>query len=288
MNTQINSLIENIEKIIVGKRDSIIKVVCAVLAEGHILIEDVPGVGKTRLVSALANSVDGKFNRIQLTPDIMPSDIVGFSMIDPQTEVVQAIGRFRNGVAQAYHITNTSDSLPCISRETLNHQLICAENIYNQVATIKTENDIERDVLLQALNGMDYKRFITRDGKRNHFMWDNAWEDEKISGYYQSPSALEAAYADAPFHTKIYHYKAPVTDEDRLRRQSGRLNAKELWQEVTAQLTKLTEDKPEAEASYLMEELGDEFCVMVKAFMQLGAERIETLRQAQDRSRIGL
>lgn len=180
-------------------------------------------------------------------------------------------------MAQAYHITNTSDSLPCISRETLNHQLISAENIYNQVATIKTENDIERDVLLQALNGMDYKRFITRDGKRNHFMWDNAWEDEKISGYYQSPSALEAAYADAPFHTKIYHYKAPVTDEDRLRRQSGRLNAKELWQEVTAQLTKLTEDKPEAEASYLMEELGDEFCVMVKAFMQLGAERIETL-----------
>lgn len=89
MNTQINSLIENIEKIIVGKRDSIIKVVCAVLAEGHILIEDVPGVGKTRLVSALANSLDGKFNRIQLTPDIMPSDIVGFSMIDPQTRQME-------------------------------------------------------------------------------------------------------------------------------------------------------------------------------------------------------
>lgn len=50
-----------------------------------------------------------------------------------------------------------------------------------------------------------------------------------------------------------------------------------MWQEVTAQLTKLTEDKPNAEASYLMEELGDEFSVMVKAFMQLGAERIKTL-----------
>ena len=50
-----------------------------------------------------------------------------------------------------------------------------------------------------------------------------------------------------------------------------------MWQEVTAQLTKLTEDKPDAEASYLMEELGDEFSVMVKAFMQLGAKRIETL-----------
>ncbi len=89
MNQQIEKLVENIEKIIVGKRQSIIMVIAAMLSEGHILIEDVPGVGKTRLVSALANSVDGHFNRIQLTPDIMPSDIVGFSMIDPQTKELQ-------------------------------------------------------------------------------------------------------------------------------------------------------------------------------------------------------
>ena len=85
MNQQIEQLINNIEKVIIGKRSSVICVIAAMLSEGHILIEDVPGVGKTRLVSALANSVDGHFNRIQLTPDIMPSDIVGFSMLDPQT-----------------------------------------------------------------------------------------------------------------------------------------------------------------------------------------------------------
>ena len=85
MNTQIEQLIENIEKIIVGKRSSVVMVITAMLSQGHILIEDVPGVGKTRLVSALASSVDGHFNRIQLTPDIMPSDIVGFSMVDRQT-----------------------------------------------------------------------------------------------------------------------------------------------------------------------------------------------------------
>ena len=85
MNQQIEQLINNIEKVIIGKRNSVICVIAAMLSEGHILIEDVPGVGKTRLVSALANSVDGHFNRIQLTPDIMPSDIVGFSMLDPQT-----------------------------------------------------------------------------------------------------------------------------------------------------------------------------------------------------------
>lgn len=85
MNTQIEKLVENIERIIVGKRNAVIMVIIAMLSEGHILIEDVPGVGKTRLVSALASSVDGHFNRIQLTPDIMPSDIVGFSMVDRQT-----------------------------------------------------------------------------------------------------------------------------------------------------------------------------------------------------------
>ncbi|MBR6044782.1 MAG: MoxR family ATPase [Ruminococcus sp.] len=82
-------LIQNIEKIIVGKRDSVERVLSALLCGGHVLIEDVPGVGKTKLVSALARSVEGRFNRIQLTPDIMPSDIVGFSMINPETRELE-------------------------------------------------------------------------------------------------------------------------------------------------------------------------------------------------------
>lgn len=89
MNEKIEILVNNIEKSIVGKREAIIKVICAMLSEGHILVEDVPGVGKTRLISALANSLNGEFNRIQLTPDIMPSDIVGFSMINNQTRELE-------------------------------------------------------------------------------------------------------------------------------------------------------------------------------------------------------
>ena len=85
MNTEVKKLVDNIEKVIVGKTDVIINVITALISGGHILIEDVPGVGKTQLVSALAKSVDGKFNRIQLTPDVMPSDIVGFSMLNSQT-----------------------------------------------------------------------------------------------------------------------------------------------------------------------------------------------------------
>ncbi|MFA5658436.1 MAG: MoxR family ATPase, partial [Oscillospiraceae bacterium] len=71
MNDRISTLIANIEKVIIGKTDVITKAVAAMLCGGHILIEDVPGVGKTKLVAALSKSVDGRFNRIQLTPDIM-------------------------------------------------------------------------------------------------------------------------------------------------------------------------------------------------------------------------
>lgn len=95
MNSNIVKIVENIEKVIVGKRDVIINVIAAMLCEGHVLIEDVPGVGKTQLVSALAKSVDGSFNRIQLTPDIMPSDIVGFSMINKETGELE----YRSGAA---------------------------------------------------------------------------------------------------------------------------------------------------------------------------------------------
>ncbi len=89
MDKQIEKLVDNISSVIIGKQQAIINVIAAMLSEGHILIEDVPGVGKTRLISSLASSVDGNYNRIQLTPDIMPSDIVGFSMINPQTRQLE-------------------------------------------------------------------------------------------------------------------------------------------------------------------------------------------------------
>ena len=82
MNSKIEQLIGNIERVIIGKRPVIEKVVCAMLAGGHVLIEDVPGVGKTLLAETLAKSVSGSFGRIQFTPDLMPSDVVGYTAVD--------------------------------------------------------------------------------------------------------------------------------------------------------------------------------------------------------------
>ena len=74
------ALQQNIRKVIVGKDEAIELALIALLCKGHVLIEDVPGVGKTTLVAALAKSLNCSFKRIQFTPDVMPSDITGFTM----------------------------------------------------------------------------------------------------------------------------------------------------------------------------------------------------------------
>ncbi len=78
-------LIGNIEKVVVGKPDAVRLVVVGLLADGHILIEDVPGVAKTMLARALAASIGATFRRIQCTPDLLPSDITGLSIFNQRT-----------------------------------------------------------------------------------------------------------------------------------------------------------------------------------------------------------
>ena len=75
-------LIRNLEKVIVGKSQSIEMIVIGLLCQGHILIEDVPGVGKTVLARSLAKSLGCSFNRLQFTPDMLPSDVTGVSIFD--------------------------------------------------------------------------------------------------------------------------------------------------------------------------------------------------------------
>lgn len=77
-------VIGNLEKVIVGKRQSIELITIGLLCQGHVLIEDVPGVGKTMLARSLAKSLDCTFNRIQFTPDMLPSDVTGVSIYNQQ------------------------------------------------------------------------------------------------------------------------------------------------------------------------------------------------------------
>ena len=227
----------------------------------------------SRFYAAVDIKLDYKPHVILLT-DVMRAP---FSAVDPQTEVVQAIGRFRNGVARAYHIANTSDNLQCLTREALERRLTGEENIYNQIRQIQPDGEDEAQARFQALNGMAYKRFVTRDGNRNHFMWDNAWTDEQIKAYYRYPSTLTAAYKSAPFRLTVCTAHYPITDADRLRREKAKMNTRELWREVVGQLAKLQTAHSDMEPAFLQEELGNEFAAIVQAFTILGAKRMEEL-----------
>ncbi len=80
-----NQVTENVEKVIIGKRPVIEMLLVALLCEGHVLLEDVPGVGKTMLARSMAISLGGQFKRVQCTPDLLPNDVTGVSVFNQQT-----------------------------------------------------------------------------------------------------------------------------------------------------------------------------------------------------------
>lgn len=82
---RINNILDEVETVIIGKRHTIMLVITAILCNGHILIEDVPGVGKTTLAKSLAKTLGCSFKRIQFTPDLLPSDITGTSIFNQKT-----------------------------------------------------------------------------------------------------------------------------------------------------------------------------------------------------------
>ena len=138
----------NVEKIIVGKRHAIELVLTTLACRGHALIEDVPGVGKTSLVSALAKSVNGSFKRIQFTPDIMPSDITGFSAYNPRSsEFEYRPGAVMSQFILADEINRTSPKTQSSLLEVMEESQVTVDGQTYPVPTpfivLATQNPVE-------------------------------------------------------------------------------------------------------------------------------------------------
>src|SRR5512136_171159 len=80
-----DDLIDNVSRVIVGKRESIELLLVGLLADGHVLLEDIPGLGKTLIAKSLARSIGASFKRVQFTPDLLPGDITGFNVYNQQS-----------------------------------------------------------------------------------------------------------------------------------------------------------------------------------------------------------
>ena len=148
MNSNINRLAESVGKVIVGKDDTIIKLIASLLCEGHVLLEDVPGVGKTQLITALSRSIGGKFNRIQLTPDVMPSDIAGFTMLDQKTgEFVYRDGAVICNFLLADEINRASPKVQSALLEAMEERQISLDGVTHPLPkpflVMATQNPVE-------------------------------------------------------------------------------------------------------------------------------------------------
>ena len=93
VSAKVQKLVDSIENVVFGKHEVVKLCVIGLLARGHILIEDVPGIGKTTIAQSIAKSLDCSFNRVQFTSDMLPSDILGVSMLEPKTNTFE----FRKG-----------------------------------------------------------------------------------------------------------------------------------------------------------------------------------------------
>jgi MoxR-like ATPase len=142
-------IIENVQHVIFGHRPEIVHVLTALFGRGHVLVEDVPGVGKTMLSRAIAQSFDGEFERIQFTPDMLPSDVTGVGVYDEQTGDFE----FRPGpvfanVVLADEINRAPPKTQSALLEAMEEAQVTVDGethvIEQPFTVIATQNDVER------------------------------------------------------------------------------------------------------------------------------------------------
>jgi MoxR-like ATPase len=145
-----DEIVSNVETVIQGKRDVVELLVLALVSEGHVLIEDVPGVGKTQLAKSLARSIDGEFHRVQFTPDLLPSDVTGVSIWD------RTAGRFEfkpgpifANIVVGDEINRASPKTQSALLEAMEERQVTSDGVTRALAppfmVIATQNPLEHE-----------------------------------------------------------------------------------------------------------------------------------------------
>ena len=143
-----DAVVGNVERVIRGKRDAVRLMLLALVAEGHLLVEDVPGVGKTSLAKALARSLDVSFGRVQFTPDLLPSDVIGVTVWNRHTNVFEfRRGPVFNGIVLGDEINRASPKTQSALLEAMAEEQVTVDGTTHHLVTpfmvLATQNPIE-------------------------------------------------------------------------------------------------------------------------------------------------
>ncbi len=163
---KLRSITDEIGKAVMGKEDVIKLLVVSITAGGHILLEDIPGVGKTTLAIALSKTLGLKYNRVQFTPDVMPSDIIGFNMYNQKTQSFEFIeGAANCNLFLADEINRTSSKTQSALLELMEEGKYTAEGVTRELpkpfVTIATQNPFG-SAGTQRLPQSQIERFMVR------------------------------------------------------------------------------------------------------------------------------
>jgi MoxR-like ATPase len=227
---QISNIIAEVQKAVIGKNPIIIKVLLAILCKGHILIEDIPGVGKTTLALAFSKALSLEHSRMQFTPDVLPSDITGFSIFNKAKNTFE----FRSGAAfcnlfLADEINRTSSKTQSALLELMEEKSVTVDGITHKLpepyTVIATQNPVgsagthslpesQLDRFMICLN-MGYPdtagEIAILKSKYNSNPLDSIKPAANIDTVLELRDAVSSVYVD----DKIYEYVVALSEETR-------------------------------------------------------------------------
>ena len=224
----------NVERVITGKPDVVRAALVVLLAEGHLLIEDVPGVGKTQLSKALARSIDSTVKRIQFTPDLLPSDVTGVSVFNQDTRQFE----FRPGGVFANIVVG--DEINRASPKTQSALLECMEE--RQVTVDNTTYVLEKPFMVVATqNPIEMEgTYALPEAQRDRFM-------ARVSVGYPVEAAEIAMLEGHTAHNPLDDLE-PVTDAGEIRKLIeivGRVHVAPAVQRYAVALATATRNSPD-------------------------------------------
>lgn len=221
----VEKMIDNMEQIIVGKREAVEYTLITLLAGGHLLLEDVPGVGKTTLAKTLAQTIDCGFTRIQFTPDTLPGDVTGLSIYNMQTGMFEfSRGAVMNHIILADEINRTSPKTQSSLLEAMEERQVSVDGV-----TYPLEPPF---MVIATQNPVDYLgTYQLPEAQLDRFMM-------KISiGYPEAGE--EQVMADRFLSRQLSQKLKPVIDKETVIQMQQEVEAVKVCQELIGYTTKL-------------------------------------------------